>query len=271
MKNLITIVLGLLCLLTPITTSAALPVVDVGVISTNLTNSKRDLLQQILQEGNQQVQIQHLITQIRHADNLLKRLGRLEDVKNLPGFRREAEAFLKELEINLPSLDIIRNIKPDELFRQKKESPYEQINKDIIIDGKKVSEIDGNTVKPELAARRTISQYQQIRTKVLAKRSKLKGELEISMHQLKTATTTAQVQKLSAIINALNIQIAATDSDMRFAATEVQTRYYQNLIEESIQQKVRLQKNRAALKSGMKNHLEFFRLPSQPALFKPNK
>lgn len=270
MKTIPTIATAFLIWLTALGSSfAALPVVDVGLISTNLHNAKRDLLEQLLQGATQEQQLQQLLAQIRQTDDFLKRLGKLEDVEDLPGFRSEAEAFLKELEINLPSFEIIRDLDPDELFDKEEGSPYEAIKKDIVIDGAKVAEIDGEVVKPELAARRTIEHYQHVRSEVLKKRSFLKGELDLAMQQIRSATTSAEVQKLTAVINGLNTQLSATDSDLQFAANELTARYYQNRIEDDIRQKVYVQKDRAALKAGMRKHLDLFKLPSEPLIFKP--
>jgi len=273
MKSIYLILLATFCwMATPTTSSAAhFSVTDFTLIQTNITNAKRDLLEQLLQETNQQTQINQLLAQIRQADDLLQRMGKLDEVKDLPGFAKEAHAFLRELERNLPSFEIIRDINNDELFEKKQGSPYEIIRKDIIVDGKKVGEVDASTVKPEIAARRVISHYQKIRSEVLEKRSQLKGDLELAMQRLNAATTTAEVNKLTAVINALNTQIAATDSDLSFASTEVQTRYYQNQIEDDIRQKVEVQREKASLKQGMKKHFEFFKLPNRPALFKPSK
>ncbi len=260
----------LLLWLAPIHSSfSALSVVDVGLISTNLKNAKRDLLEQLLQGVTQEQQLQQLLAQIRQTDDFLKRLGKLEEVDDLPGFRLEAEAFLKELELNLPSFEIIRDIDPEELFHKGNNSPYDTIEKDILIDGEKVAEVDGEIVKPELAARRAVEHYQQVKSEVLRKRSLLKGELESSMRQIRDAATTAEVQKLTAVINGLNTQLSATDSDLHFAANELTARYYQNKIEEDIRKKVDTQQDRAALKSGMRKHLNLFKLPSEPLIFKP--
>ncbi len=272
MKHILTNIIALLfCIFLTTKLDAALPVVDGTSIAVNLTNAKKDLLEQILQEGNQRVQIEKMISQIQKADQLLNELGKLKDVKDLPGFAKEAEAFLREVEINLPSFKIIKDIKGEELFKEERNSPYKKINKNILIDGKKVATINTQSVTPELASRRTVAHYHHVKTKVLTKRALLKGELETAMLQLKKATTTAQVQKLTAVINALNVQVAATDADLSFAHQEVVTRYYQNKIEESIQKKVQVQKERASLKEGMKKHFEFFQLPNQPTLFKSNR
>lgn len=119
MKHLNSLLAAFTCwLLVSTISTAALPVVDAGLIATNLHNAKKDLLEQLLQGDTQEDQLKQLHTQINQVDDFLNRLGKLEDVNDLPGFNKDAEAFLKELERNLPSFEIIRDLDPEELFRQ---------------------------------------------------------------------------------------------------------------------------------------------------------
>lgn len=257
-------------MLLPTTSRAAhFSVTDALLIKTNVSNARRDLVEQLLQFENGVVQIEQLVARVRQAEDLLERLGKPESIKDLPGFGKEVNAFLRDVERSLPSFEIIREIDPDEAFKQNPGSPYEPIRKEIEIDGKKVAEVDARAVLPELAARRTISHYQTVRESVLEKRTLLKGELELAMNRLRTASTSAEVDKLSAVINGLRAQLAVNDADMAFAANEVATRHFQNLNEERIRRKVQVQKDRADLREGMKKHLDFFALPNKPALFKP--
>jgi len=240
-------------------------------IKTTLTTSKRELLELIVQGITQENQLESLYSQIGQIDDFLNRLGRLEDVRNLPGFDQAAEAFVRRLELNLPSIEILKDLDLDELFQQADSSPYEKVNRDIIVDGEKVGEIEPSEVKQQLAFRKTVEHYERVRSSVLERRSLLKGELEAAMVQLKTATTKAQVDKLTAVIQALTAQIAATDSDMSFASQAVATRYYQNKTEQEIEQKVQQQRDTAAIKTGMRKALNIFTPPSSPALFKCKK
>lgn len=270
MKSITIFILsGLLWLTSILPTQAAhFSVTDALLIKTNVANARRDLVEQILQFENGAVQIEQLLARVRQAEDLLERMGKPESIKDLPGFGREINAFLKEIERSLPSFEIIREIDPDEAFKQKPGSPYEPVRKDIVIDGKKVAEVDARAVLPELATRRTIAHYQAVRNSVLEKRSVLKGDLELAMNRLQSASTSAEVDKLNAVINGLKTQLAVNDADMEFAANEVATRHYQNLNEEQLRRKVQVQKDRADFNEGMKAHLEFFALPSKPTLFK---
>lgn len=266
-KQLLQTLIAIPLLVAPEIEAAHFSVTDALHIKTTLTTTKKDLLEQLLQGTVLEEQRDQLQSQIAQITDFLHRLGRLEDFRDLPGFQKEAEAFLRELELNLPSLEIIRDLDPEELFQEQGDSPYKSIQKDILIDGEKVAEIEGEVFRPELAALRTITHYEKVRTEVLEKRYQLKGDLEATMLRLQVANTTAEVQKLTAIINGLNVQMAATDSEMQFATNEVVARYHRSLTEKDIQSKVQIQRDRATLKSGMRKHLDMFQMPNQPTLF----
>ena len=267
MKTTLTTLTAVLFWFLPLTISSAIPVTDSLHIASNRLNAKKDLLEQLLQGATQEEQLANLHSQIQQIDDFLSRIGKLEDVHDLPGFDRVADDFLREL--NLPSWEILANLSVEELFKVGNGTLYGKVNKDIIIDGKKVGEISAEAVKPELASRRAFEQYETIRDEVIVQRAVLKGELDTAMLQLRAATTTAEVQKLTAIINALGAQIAATDSEMNFASQEVVARYYQNQVEHQIQEEVKEQQDMASFKTGFLKTLEAFSMPSEPALFQP--
>jgi len=271
MKNLIIYLLSSFLWFTPTLQcdAAHFSVTDVLLIKTNIASAKRDLAEQLLQFDNGASQIKQLFEQIKQAEDLLKRLGKPEDIKDLPGFGREINAFLRRVERNLPTFEIIREIDPDEIFKREQGSPYEKISKEIIVNGKQVAEVKGDTLKPELATRRTIAHYHKVREAVLKERQILKGDLQLAMTRLQAAATTAEVDKLNGVIGGLRTLLAANDADMQFAASSVATQNYEQLNEEKIQRKVQVQKDRADLKEGMRKHLQFFTLPSRPALIKP--
>ncbi|MDB4265132.1 hypothetical protein N9891_00125 [bacterium] len=266
MKNLILI---LTFLLTNIVSAAHFSVTDAVHIKTTLATSKRELLELITQGLNQAEELQGLYSQIGQIDDFLHRLGKLEDVRDLPGFDAAAEAFVHRLELNLPSIDILKDLDLEELFKQDETSPYTKIDKDIIVDGEKVAEVEAAALREQLAFRKTAEQYRNIRALVLTRRSMLKGELEETMVLLREATTKAQVDKLTALVSALSAQIAANDQELAFASQEVTARYHQNKIEQEIKQEVQQQKDVASFKTGLRKSLQIFTPPSTPALFEP--
>ena len=85
---------------------------------------------------------------------------------------------------------------------------------------------------------------------------------------IESATTTSEVQKLQMVLATLNVQYAATNSEIDLAATEASTRFFQNEVEARMQKQARLQDQRAAHIQAMRKNLQTFRLPNTPILFK---
>ena len=261
------IILLLALVFNGIASAAHFSVTDAAHIRTTLSTSRTELLELVYQGLIHSEQLQGVYSQIGQIDDFLTRLGKLEEVRDLPGFDEAAAAFVRRLELNLPSIDILKDLDLEELFSRDENSPYEQIDKDIIVDGEKVAEVEAVAVRQQLAFRKTVQHYRRVRAETLARRSVLKGELEDAMIQLRAARTTAEVEKLIAVVSALSAQIAANDQEAAFASQEVTARYHENRIEQEIQQEVQQQRDVASFKTGMRKFLQTIARPSTPALF----
>ena len=238
---------------------AGLAVVDVGLISTNLQNAKRDLIEQIFQEGNQQ----KMIGQI---DTYLDILG--DPSKVDLELVNKILKLLNSVGVSLESEEIIRDLDENEIFANKEGTPYEPVQRDIVVDGEVVGQIDPTVFKAEVATQRTVQHYRDVRSEVLTRRSEIKSELNQVLLKLRAAKTDSEVQKLSIVAKALDTQLAAVDREVSFAANELMSRWVELQLEEKIQAKAQVQKDRAAARIATEKDLKFYRLPSSPALFK---
>jgi hypothetical protein len=203
-----------------------------GLIKTNLFNAKRDLAQQILQEANQKTQILKLANQIRQLDDYLQRFGKPEDVE-LEALG-EVFKFLQSLEINKTSREISKDFDPEEMFREVPNRPYRKLERGIVVDGKVVAERDSQVYAPEVVARRSLEHFRDVQAAALKKRSSVKKQISLNFQKLEQAETSSEVQKLAIVIGGLQSQLAATDSEIQFAASEATTRYYQHQIEKDV-------------------------------------
>lgn len=251
-------------MLTP--ASAAMAVVDIGLIKTNLANARRDLAQQILQGKHQVTQIKHMVDQIRQLDTHLQRLGdpRQVTVATL----NEAVSFLNKVTLSKSSGDIIRDIGQDEVFKTRSGSPYTPVKRDITFRGEVVAKQDPDAFKPEVAARRSFEHYREVRAAVLKEREVIKRDMATTLNQLRVASSDSEVQKLNIVLRSLESRLEASDREIQFAASEVMTRYFQNRIEERVQAKAEVQRQRAALRTGTRKDIRFYHFPSKPVLFK---
>jgi len=248
------------------TQSSALTVFDPTLIRTNLLNAKKDLLQQIKQEANQKTQIFKLERQIERANDLLRRMGNPEDVDL--EMLREIFRFLKRVELSKPSHEIVKDMRVDEIFSDdSKRGPSSKVNQEIIVDGKVVGKRSGQVYAPEVAARRSLEHYRSVKEAGMLERRSMKQQLAQTLQAVQRAKTSSEVQKLVAVLSALQAQLAATDNEISFASNEVLTRYLHNQNEKEVSAKARIQKLRTQLRVGTEKDLNRYRLPSKPLLF----
>jgi len=266
MKTILLLLCLLHCFLLAPATSAAMPVVDVGLIQTNLFNAKRDLAEQIIQGQRALEQIQHLRSQIEQVDDYLDRFGDPESI-TLEVFN-EVVGFLKEIELAKTTTEIQEGMKEDEVFQTQDFSPYSEVSPNIVIDGEAVSQRDAKVFAPEVAARRAFAHYHSVQESVLQRRQELKAELERNLQQVKQATTSSEVQKLDIITRNLEAQLALVDRELQFASNEALIQFHRNQVEAQVQAKARLQEERARHRVAEQRNAQLYQLPNSPIYFK---
>ncbi len=264
MKVLLFLNMIMLVFLPP--SQAAVSVIDITQIRSNLFSAQRQLAETIIHGKNQIEQIRQFAQQIEQAQTHLKRLGdpRKVTIQTL----NEALMFLNRLELNLPSDKITEGLKSDEIFASPRSSPYQTVERDIRVNGKVIGRRDAEPFTPEVATRRSLSHYRQVRGATLERRRIIKRELEASLRQLSQASTASETQKLNVVTRNLESQLAAVDREIAFATSEVETRFYESQVEKEIQIKADRQAKQAAFKAAADNAARFYRLPNRPTLFK---
>ena len=245
------------CFIQPV--QAGLAVVDAGLISTNIQNAKRDLIQQVTQELNQQILI-------KRADAYLDILGDPSKV-NLE-LVEDILRFLRELGISISPEDVIRDLDEEEIFHQVPGSPYEPIQRDIVVNGEVIGKINPKPFKGEVAVQRSLTNYRSTSNLVIKERAEIKAKLGQVIEQLKHAKTDSETQKLAVAAKALDTQLAAIDREVSFASNELMSRWVELQLEEKIRAKERLQIDRADTREGTRLDREFYQLPSKPIEFK---
>lgn len=264
MKPLLFLSLAVIALLQP--SQAAISVIDISQIRSNLFSAQRQLTQTIIQGKNQIEQIRQLARQIQQAQTHLERLG--DPGKVTIRTLNDALIFLNRLELNLSSEDIINGLDAEEIFAARPPGPYQAVDREIRVNGEVIAQREASPFAPEVAARRSFSHYRQVRAATLERRRAIKQELETTLRQLSTASTASEIQKLNVVIRNLEAQLAATDREISFAASEAATRFYESEVEKKVQLEAERQAKQAAFKTAADNASRFYRLPSQPVLFK---
>lgn len=241
-----------------------LPVVDVGLIKTNLLNAKRDFAEQLVHGKRALEQIQHLRSQIEQVDRYLDRFGDPKSV-SIDTFN-DAVGFLKDAGVISTTQEILKDLSGEEVF--KKRNASQPLSRDIVIDGSRVEQRRTKVFEPEVAAQRSFSHYSEVQESVLSRREKLKSELERNLERVKRATTASEVQKFGIITRNLEAQIALTDRELQFAANEALIQVQRNQVDSQIRAKARVQEERSRFRVAQKRNVQLYQFPSKPIPFK---
>ena len=241
-----------------------IPVVDVGLIKTNLLNAKRDFAEQLVHGQRALQQIQHLRSQIDQVDRYLDRFGDPKSV-SIETFN-DAVGFLKDAGVISTTQEILKDIRGEEVFQ--KEGAFQPPSREIFIDGRSIEQRRAKVFEPEVAAQRSFTNYGRVQESVLSRREKLKAELERNLEQVKRATTASEVQKLAIITRNLEAQLALTDRELQFAANEALIQVQKNQVDSQVRAKARVQDERARLRVAQKRNVQLYQFPSKPIPFK---
>ena len=163
---------------------------------------------------------------------------------------------------------IIKDLQPAEVFQERAADPLSiPVSREIRIDGKTVGERSAKVFAPEVATRRFYDYYREVQARNLADRQKLNQQLASTLQAIQRASTSSEVQKLTAVLGSLQTQLAGNDQEVRAAADEVLISYLHHQNEKQVAAKARIQEARHHLKVGVEKNLQTYRLPSKPFLF----
>lgn len=244
----------------------ALPVTDAAMIALERLNAHRDYLEQLLQTENEIAQVKNLVQQIIRIDESLKRLGNPGEISQLAGADAACELLQGE-ELNQTSEALVQSVKGEEIFTSS--GPIVGLQKDIEVDGRVVGQRAEDVYGPDAVLLRGLKQYQQIRSQVLHRRSALKRELAAAIEQIKAASTTSEVMKLTAVVSALQAEMESLDRDLQFAAMETSHLSEISRINSEILRKANVEDERAVLSESSRRDVELFQLPTTPITFCP--
>jgi hypothetical protein len=256
------------CILTAGTSpsSGIVQVQDISLVRTHLWTARREWTEQIFQGKRQLEQLQGLYSQIKQAETHLQRLGDPREV-TLETLR-DALGFLQQVNLSQTFEDLIKDLRGDELFSRSSSPVMTKVDRVIRVDGQEVAETDASVFRPEVASHRASEHYREVRDAALEERPKIKAEMNRTLQQLKSASTTSEIQKLNIVMRSLESQLAANDREIGFASSGVVATYLRNQNEKEIEAKLRVQRQRAALRYSTEKDLILYEISSEPIPFK---
>jgi hypothetical protein len=130
---------------------------------------------------------------------------------------------------------------------------------------------DDKNYRDNAAIQRTAQNYTNVFDDVRERRRVLKDEIAATTEKLQTATTDAEVQKLTGVLVGLNSALAATDKEIDHALslTVVQDAENRNNAEKQI--KARSEEQKAEFSESLKNYRGVFSPDTSPPIFPEDK
>ena len=245
---------------------AGLAVVDYLQIARNTQAAEREMIELILQGEQQFEQIQQLLRQVQQMDDYLERLGDPKNTNYLRDLQRLL-AFFESIGRGRTAFEIREGMEATELFRQRTGAVYPTIDELIIVDGEESGKIEAEEFIPEIAARRTLEHSREMQADTHWRREVVKQQLSKFLAQSQSARTASELHKISAAITGLRTELQIIDSEAAQAAREVQLNFHEQLVEERVARKVRLQREREKMRVGTQKSAELFPMMDKPTLF----
>ena len=212
------------------------------------------------------MQYKQLVEQVRQIDSYLDRFGDPKAV-SLDALD-DALKFLHTLDPGKTSDEIFRTIDGDSVFDEMPVTGYKPITPEIRVNGRQVGTRNSEVYAPEIASRRALAYYDEVRDSVLQNRQALRASLDAALVELQSAATASQVAKLDVVIRSLESQLSATATDLQLAESAATLRLLRNQTEERIAAKAAVEEKRALLKINTELEVKTFPLPTRPILFK---
>lgn len=144
---------------------------------------------------------------------------------------------------------------------------YNTIGESFVTPNGKVVARDADAFRPFAAINAATANYQTVSTNTAARRTQFKAEIAATLEQLRTATTDAEVQKLSATLTGLSAALAGTEHETGEALANSLVQDIENRNDERKQAQAIKEQQSAAFSEALGNYGKTFRLLDAPTTF----
>ncbi len=120
---------------------------------------------------------------------------------------------------------------------------------------------------PAAAVQKTTANYLAVSSDAAARRVALKGQIAATTEQLRSATTDAEVQKLSALLTGLSAALASTDQEVEQASASALVQDVANRADAQRQAEAKKEQQHAEFTEAVAKYGRTFRLLNAPVTF----
>lgn len=237
------VIIPILLTLTAVSAKAQIPVTDAAAIAQSAQEHIMEYAEMIEHTLNQIEQIEHQIEQITQMEDYLDRFGNPEEILGMAGLDKMYEMLVKEPFWKLED-EVLDGLDGAEIFEYDGRGVYTPIG-DAIIFGDIEIPRDPEIYRGDAAVARQVKHYQTAYEEIWEERTMLKEAIAESAAELETAETDAEVQKLTALLNAQSAQLTALDNELYHASNALQARQAEAEAQREMEKTAVLEKQQA--------------------------
>jgi len=168
-------------------------------------------------------QISNQAQQIQQSQDLLNRMGNMANVTAVVGYSGLQVDLSLSTQLQTWTGDL-SGVTGAGLFGDTRDGVYTPVNGQYSnFDGSSISR-DPSLYKPTQGITASLNNFETVQADVYARRTQLRQAIAQTSAALQAATTEAEEQKLSAILNAQYGELASIDTEVMLSAAQVQAK-----------------------------------------------
>lgn len=234
---------------------AGVPVIDYTHIITSTVNQTINYVEYAQEVINTYTQIENQVEE-------LKRLGDAATIFDLAGVDGLYEDLMKEQTV-LSDFELdamLAEVNGGEILGSDLNGLFDEIGTEFTVSGGGTVGRDEVLYKPEAAMHAQVEEYRRSKEEINERRRELKSEISGAMTELQGASTDAEVQKQSAVVGALQGELASVESESVQAEADMGALEMEVAAQERARQKATAEKDAADLERAMQRDQELYKL-----------
>ncbi|HVX91052.1 MAG TPA: hypothetical protein VHC20_05515 [Candidatus Paceibacterota bacterium] len=244
-------------------------VYDPAIHTQQILDQAQNVAKYIEMIENQIQQINTLTSQLRELEQYNRAFGdpsRLLNITGVTGLLRD----LRHAELG-QSIEQIRRIADGSYALTYDGSGiYHSVGTTFRTPSGTEIERDEEIYRDNAAIQRTTDNYTSVADDVRDRRRVLKDQIAATTEQLQSATTDAEVQKLTGVLIGLNAALAATDKEVDQAVSLTVVQQAENKNDAERQLKARNEEQKAEFSESLRNYRQTFQPMAEPPIFPEN-
>jgi type IV secretion system protein TrbJ len=232
----------------------------------SVINTAQEIAKYIEMINNQVQQINALTSQLEELERYNDAFGNPASLLNITGANGLVQD-LQKITVGKTITQVQDLAKGADALTYDARELYDKVGKTFTTPSGEEIPRDEDKYRPYAAINRATENYSNVLADVLQRRKTLKEQIAATTQRLQSATTDAEVQKLTGVLVGYNAALTATDKEIDQAATLALIQEAENRNDREKQARARAEEQQAEFNESFRNYGQTFRLSNEPPLF----